>query len=79
MYKYIFKASKLAGKSDKLGLFIWYEDDPVVGNVLNLSSFISPRLDFKDYKEEDAVTTACPNFGKCQQLLGKSAVSFIYL
>ena len=59
-----------------LGLFIWYEDDPVVGNVLNLSSFISPRLDFKDYKEEDSVTAACPSFGEVPAIIGKISGKF---
>ena len=57
------------------GLFIWIHDDPILGNVLNLSNITEPRKQFEDYAEGDLVKTKCPEFGIVEVLLGRLSVS----
>lgn len=45
------------------GLFIWPEDDPIGGNIFNLSLIEHPRKDYADYKEGDQVKVKYPNYG----------------
>ena len=52
-------------------LFIWYRDDPVTGNVLNISSVTEPRKEFVEYKEGDAVKARCGAYGVVPAIIGK--------
>ncbi|OPL33328.1 hypothetical protein AM593_07419, partial [Mytilus galloprovincialis] len=61
----------MAGKI--FGLFIWIHDDPIQGNVLNLSNITSPRKSFNEYAVGDLVMAKCPGFGIAEGILGKIA------
>lgn len=65
----------MAGKI--FGLFIWIHDDPIQGNVLNLSNITSPRKSFNEYAVGDLVMAKCPGFGIAEGILGKIAGKFI--
>lgn len=60
------------------GLFIWIHDDPILGNVLNLSNITEPRKQFEDYAEGDLVKTKCPGFGIVEGVIGKIVGKFVH-
>jgi len=55
------------------GVFIWINDDPVTGNVLNLSNIIEPRKALEDYREGEKVKAKCPSYGHQIGVIGKIA------
>ena len=59
------------------GIFIWINDEPVTGNVLNLSSIVEPRKPLMAYK--DKVKAKCPGFGVQTGVVGKISGNFFYL
>lgn len=53
------------------GLFIWINDDPVTGNVLNLRNIIDPRWPPEQYTVGLKVEARCPGFGKQDAIIGQ--------
>lgn len=59
----------MAGKY--FGIFVWINDDPVTGNVLNLTNIVEPRKPIEDYKENEKMKVKCPGFGIQDAILAK--------
>ena len=59
------------------GIFIWINDDPVTGNVLNLTNIVEPRKGLDDYKEGETVKAKCPSYGHQIAVIGKIAGKII--
>ena len=52
-------------------IFMWINDDPVTGNVLNLSNIVEPRKPLEEYKEFQQVLAKCPGYGLQRGVIGK--------
>ena len=58
------------------GIFVWINDDPITGNVLNMKSVVEPRKPLIDYKVGDRVLAKCPGFGIQTGVIGKISGNF---
>ena len=55
----------------KFGLFVWINDNPITGNVLNLTNIKEPRKSIYEYQEGDHVLAKCHGHGYCDAQIGK--------
>ena len=58
---------------NKVGIFVWVDDYPVTGNVLNLKNIVEPRKPIEEYQELEEVKAKCPGFGVQNAIIGKIA------
>lgn len=58
------------------GIFIWYNDRPVTGNVLRLTSIVEPRKAVDAYVVGEKVSAKCPRYGTQPAVIGKIGGEF---
>ena len=79
----IFSSSVLSVKMSEFALFIWVNDKPVQGSVLNMINIIEPRCDLKDYKVGQKVRVKFRGFGDHEAVIGmisgKFFLKFIFI
>lgn len=51
-------------------VILWTNDNPITGNVLNVSNITQPCKAFSDYCVGDLVKAKCPGFGVHQGVIG---------
>ena len=60
----------------EFALFIWVNDKPVQGSVLNMINIIEPRCDLKDYKVGQKVRVKFRGFGDHEAVIGMISGKF---
>ena len=62
-----------------LGLIIWVHDNPVDGNIINLTSVVEPRKPVSDYHEMEIVKARLKGYGIQEGVIGKiSGIHSVY-